>query len=461
MKKSLFLLFFFSATLSFAQVSLNMNLLGQYDDNSLPTHNFGTFNDVWGYVDNEGREYAIFGSAAYIHFFDVTDPSTPVEIASILGGSQTVWRDFKVYQDRVYAVSDNSGEGLIIFDVSSFPDPPTVTYQNTEFFSDCHNILIDEANGRLYAVGTDTQNSGIVILDIATNPDQPQLLASVNLISGLVGGYIHDLYVRDNIGYCSHGNTSSFVIWDFTDATNPDYIASFETNGYNHSNWVTEDGNTVVFAEEVPNGLPMGILDISDKENDNLTLYQYFKFPLLAPEHNGSTPHNPFIIGNLVFTSYYEDGVQVFDISDPNDPKTVAFYDTYPNNIQYNGFAGCWGVYPFLPSGNILATDFDGGLFILSLDLINSTKSLPEVATYSLFPNPAFDVLNVTLETKSVQDVNFELFSLTGQLLKSQFEEAVNGKQNVRIDLTELPAGIYILNVNFDSGQIAEKVIKF
>ena len=243
---------------------------------------------------------AIMGSAAYIHFFDVTDPTSPVLIDQILGGSQIVWRDFKTYQERAYASSDASGEGLIIFDLSDLPNSVTKSNQVTDFFSSAHNIYIDEANGRLYAVGVNA-NADIVVLDIASDPDNPTLLGSIQLPSG---GYIHDLYVRDNIVYASHGNANQLIIWDFTDPEDPQYIASFESNGYNHSNWVTEDGNTLIFAEEVPTGLPMGLVDISDMANDNIELYTYFKFPLLAPEHEGSTPHNPYILGDYVYTSY-------------------------------------------------------------------------------------------------------------------------------------------------------------
>ena len=38
-------------------------------------------------------------------------------------------------------------------------------------------------------------------------------------------------------------------------------------------------------------------------------------------------------------------------------------YDTSPD-YQYEGFNGCWGAYPYLPSGNLLATDIEEGLFV-------------------------------------------------------------------------------------------------
>ncbi|MBK6904220.1 MAG: hypothetical protein IPH04_15810 [Saprospirales bacterium] len=51
-----------------AQISSNVTLLGQYHNPSLPISGDTRYNDVWGYVDCEGDEYAILGSAHYVHF---------------------------------------------------------------------------------------------------------------------------------------------------------------------------------------------------------------------------------------------------------------------------------------------------------------------------------------------------------------------------------------------------------
>ena len=80
MKKYLFLLLLtFSAFQINAQVAFNMELLGQYDDNTIPDTGSDqrAYNDIWGYAA-DGREYAIVGSAAYVHFFDVTEPQNPI-----------------------------------------------------------------------------------------------------------------------------------------------------------------------------------------------------------------------------------------------------------------------------------------------------------------------------------------------------------------------------------------------
>jgi hypothetical protein len=86
---------------------------------------------------------------------------------------------------------------------------------------------------------------------------------------------------------------------------------------------------------------------------------------MLAPTASNSIAHNPFIKGDSVYISYYHEGVQVYDISNPNAPVNVSYYDTEPSNTNYNGYRGTWGVYPYLPSGNIIASDVARGLFVL------------------------------------------------------------------------------------------------
>lgn len=373
-----------------AQQSMNMTLLDTWEDDSRPAPSGVQFNEVWGYVDCEGNEFAIIGSSTHIHFIDLADPTNLVEIDSFPGGETTVWRDMKTYKDRAYAVSDNTNEGLMIFDLSDLPNSITKTYHSTEFFGKSHNIFIDEENGRLYSVGTNTQSGGVIVLDLTDDPDNPTLLASVNFPADPTSGqgYAHDIYVRDNIAYGSHGYLG-FFIWDMTDPTTPILLASQNTGGYNHSSWVSEEGDFAIYAEEVPIGRPLGVMNLENLDNEIIEIDLTFKFPL-NPNDDNNRPHNPFIRGDYLFCSYYHDGIQVFDVSDPLNPFTAAYYDTNPSDTAYAGFEGNWGTYPFLPSGLILASDVSTGLYVLELDSSISLKNIappttPDIST--IFPS--------------------------------------------------------------------------
>ena len=74
-------------------------------------------------------------------------------------------------------------------------------------------------------------------------------------------------------------------------------------------------------------------------------------------------PHNTHVFGDYLVTSYYTSGVTIIDASDPFNLIEVAYYDTSPSSG--GSFDGCWGAYPYLPSGLILATDQQEGLFVL------------------------------------------------------------------------------------------------
>ncbi|MFK8008683.1 MAG: choice-of-anchor B family protein [Saprospiraceae bacterium] len=373
-----------------AQQSMNMTLLDTWEDDSRPAPSGVQFNEVWGYVDCEGNEFAIIGSSTHIHFIDLADPMNLVQIDSFAGGETTVWRDMKTYKDRAYAVSDNTNEGLMIFDLSDLPNSITKSYHSTAFFGKSHNIFIDEENGRLYSVGTDTQNGGVIVLDLNDDPDNPSLMASVNLPANPSNGqgYAHDIYVRDNIAYGSHGYLG-FFIWDMTDPTTPILLASQNTGGYNHSSWVSEEGDFAIYAEEVPIGRPLGVINLENLDNEFIEIDTTFKFPL-NPNDDNNRPHNPFIRGDYLFCSYYHDGIQVFDVSDPLNPFTAAYYDTNPSDTAYAGFEGNWGTYPFLPSGLILASDVSTGLYVLEMDqsisLLNiAPPTTPDIST--IFPS--------------------------------------------------------------------------
>jgi len=359
---TLFLIFnFLFPSIGFSQ-SKNMALQSNWNQ---AIYNY---NDIWGYADFSGKEYAIIGSKTKVHFIEVTNPTNPTLIAEFALGSNTTWRDIKTFGQYAYAVSEGfTQEGLVVFDLCDIANGNiAIVSQENDVFGKAHNIFIDAKHKRLYAVGTNTQSNGVIVYDLSVDPANPTLITKMPL----AGGYIHDIFVQDNLAFCSHGYNGLYI-YDFSNPTTPILKASIETGGYNHSSWGLNKDNLLLFAQEVPTGLPLGIMDYTDYLNNDLEVIKSFKKPLLGPTHQNNTPHNPYMIGDYAVVSYYEDGVVIFDMTNPLEPDTIAYYDTYPNNETYTGYNGCWGVYPYLPSGNILASDISSGLFILkpSFDL--------------------------------------------------------------------------------------------
>ena len=110
--------------MSFAQSSENVELLFHWDEDSLVGSQIfdNTYNEVWGVVI-DGREYAIIGSTAGTHFFDVTSTENVSEVAFVAGkvqGPQIIHRDYHDYQNYLYAVSDEGASSLQIIDMSKY-----------------------------------------------------------------------------------------------------------------------------------------------------------------------------------------------------------------------------------------------------------------------------------------------------------------------------------------------------
>ena len=65
--------------------------------------------------------------------------------------------------------------------------------------------------------------------------------------------------------------------------------------------------------------------------------------------------------------SWYEAGLQVFNIADPKDPIWVGSYDTWPGGPDSNPFDGNWGIFPFLGDDKVLLSDRNRGLIIVDV----------------------------------------------------------------------------------------------
>ena len=171
------------STALYGQNNFNLELLGRWDDDSLPVSSPNNlnlqYNACWGMAVNN-REYAIMGGAAHVLVLDVTDPYQPQLAGKFQGRSLVVPREFKSYKNRFYAVADGGKDGLMIINMSNAPTEITQTYWDTTFFKKIHTIALDTVSGRLYLNGGNAGN-GIMVLDVSQNPDLPTMLGHVDI----------------------------------------------------------------------------------------------------------------------------------------------------------------------------------------------------------------------------------------------------------------------------------------
>ena len=325
-------------------------------------------NDVWAYVSPAGRKYAIVGLVASTAFVDVTNPRSPVVVATIPDAEST-WSDMATYETVAYNVNE-AGGGMQIIDLADI-DNGVVTLVGSAIggMATAHNVFVDEESGYAYPCGTDV-GQGFLVFDVSS-PANPAPVGSWNDV------YVHDLYVHSfdvcpwagraaqpcELAYAFCGRDGMYIV-DVTDKSNMATIStlSYDTLEYCHQGWLSEDGRHVFFNDELEEraGLVTQtrtyVADVQDPAS-----------PTLAAtfDHDGCwVDHNLMPRGDRVYQAHYAAGLRVLDVQNPLVPVEVAYFDTRPEDNQ-TGFAGAWGVYAGLPSRVILLSDRDRGLFVL------------------------------------------------------------------------------------------------
>jgi hypothetical protein len=76
-----------------------------------------------------------------------------------------------------------------------------------------------------------------------------------------------------------------------------------------------------------------------------------------------ASAHNCYEKDGYLYIAHYTEGVRIWDVNNPAAPFEVGYYDTYPG--ASGGYSGAWNVYPYLPSGRIIASDMQTGLYVL------------------------------------------------------------------------------------------------
>ncbi len=350
-------------------------------------------NDIWGWTDAQTKkEWALVGRRDGTTFVDITNPTRPVVVADLpltTGARPASWRDMKIYKDHTYIVSDSAGQhGMQVFDLTrlrtlkpqatGFPVKVAEDSVYTEIAS-AHNIVINEESGFAYSVGSSgggtTCGGGLHMIDIR-EPKKPVFAGCFSDAgTGRAGtGYSHDAQCVNYKGpdkryrgkeICIGSNETTVSIADVTDKKAPKGVSrvTYPNVAYAHQGWLTEDHRFFFLNDEGDEGRPgidktrTMVFDFTDLEN-----------PKLIKEHMGveaSIDHNLYIKGNLMYQANYRSGLRILNVSDPANPREVAFFDTAPYGDNGPGFNGAWSVFPYFKSGTIIVNSIEQGLFIV------------------------------------------------------------------------------------------------
>lgn len=359
MKKVFSVILFLLIGLSvWSQEPRNLKILDNWFTDSLPTNpsNQIRFNETWGFTHN-GKEYGVLGANNGSFVFEVKDKK--LNYVDYVRGQGTgigiIHRDYHTHNGYLYMVADEGPSTLQIADLQYLPDSLHVVYDSDALIMRTHNIFIDTTSDLMYACGP-ASGLAMEVFSLA-DPENPTFVHAYDDVQ-----YVHDAYVRNDTAYLNCGDSGLRIV-DFSNPTNPFEIASLEIyqdQGYNHSGWLSPDGDTYFICDET-NGKRIKMCDVSDLPNVQVkTIFGY-------NYQTDQVAHNIMVDDRFAVVSYYNEGLRIWDYSQPF-PKEIAYYDTYTGAQDGYKFNGAWGIYIFNPSKLILVSDRQRGLFLVEFD---------------------------------------------------------------------------------------------
>ena len=329
-------------------------------------------NSCWGWISPAGREYAIIGLSNGTAFVEITNPAAAA-LKSFQTGPSSLWRDVRTHGNYCYAASEG-GSGIQIFDLSQLDATGATTLVNTitaptTTTAATHTLAVDNTSGFLYRAGGGA--SGLRIYDLNANPANPPYVGAWST------KYVHEAEVKTytsgpsagkQIAFCYGGdntgnvNTGLYIV-DVTNKAAPVQLSYTTYPGarYCHQGWLDAEARYVYINDELDEGNTVTVTTTIVMDVSNLMAPV-----VMGTFTNGNTAvgHNIYVKGNKVYEANYRSGIRIFDIGvDRLNPPEIAWFDTYPTDDSAN-FNGLWNIWPYFPSGTIIGSDIERGLFV-------------------------------------------------------------------------------------------------
>ncbi|WP_247002507.1 LVIVD repeat-containing protein [Halosolutus gelatinilyticus] len=297
---------------------------------------------------------------------DVSDPAEPKRLAEerrieVDGAQLSMILDVSVDGDRLVAPGpvnpiDRFFDGFVVYDVSDPADPERVADYETGYH--IHNCELD--GDVLYVVANGPGGNALELFDVGG--DEVEELGRWSLLDrepeweevGWRTWYLHDVTVRDDVACLAHWDAGTYLL-DVSDPSEPEHIfrvaevavedaRDVETGadpehglpGNDHYAAVDDTGDLLAVGREAwttggsgPDG-PGGIdlYDVGDPDDPR----RLATIDPPEPESgDGSynrgewtTSHNFELRDGRLYSSWYQAGVKVHDVSDPGDPVELV-----------------------------------------------------------------------------------------------------------------------------------------
>lgn len=413
-----------------------------------------TLANICGYWQN-GKEYALLGGSQGMIIVDITNPDAPQQIVQLPSpegniNNGSLWKEIKVYEHYAYLVTE-AGGGVQVVDLSALPSPNLqhYLYQGDGTIAGdldaIHALHVDVAKGFLYIYGGPLFSGGAKVFDLNADPYNPKYVGKFDQL-----GYIHDGYVDNDTLYACHINAGIMSIVDMGNKANPTLLGTVETPGkFTHNSWITSDRKHILTTDETTPSF-LASYDVSDPSDIQ-------ELDRVSPNNGNETyVHNTHIINDYAVTSWYTSGVLTVDAHRPQNLIIVGQYDTYAGNELE--FDGCWGTFPYFPSGTVVASDIDPGQLTVLTPTYQRACYLEGKITKACDGNPLFNAtisINGGTDPKKVVVTRANGLYKTGQVTPGNFTATISAPgyitQTVNISLAT--AQITELNVVMQASQ--------
>ncbi|MGE3454908.1 MAG: LVIVD repeat-containing protein [Kofleriaceae bacterium] len=301
----------------------------------------------------------VVGTLAYVirfdglHIIETADPAHPVQVGHYQRNGDGYSNDLKIVQagDKRYALIADYPVDVV--DVTD-PTKPMLAGNIAE---EAHTLFTEERGGKVYAYFGNYDGT-CPVFDV-TDPAAPERLGRFD--SG--GELVHDLSIKDGVAYLNAWD-AGFQVVDFTDPEHPALKGSWQSpTDTSHSNWTTTAGgrHIAVHGDEAYGAH----LDVVDLDPESATFMQSIGS---YKKRDWVSIHNIMAFGDRAYVAYYQDGVRVFDLSNPTQPTLLGYFNTWDPQgeaVSNRFFEGAVGIDVDFARKLIFVADAPRGLLIL------------------------------------------------------------------------------------------------
>lgn len=279
-------------------------------------------------------------------------------------------------ENKQESIFFSPAEGMWVIDMTT-PSAPKQWFRR-DWFRFAHNMHVDEERGLLYAVGmsgqpgsdertnSDVENGGFMVFDVTANQTDPVLLSTWNTT------YVHDMTTKlcegQWLAFTADIYDDDCYVVNVDDPSNPVTVMMWDARfSMAHNIWL-DDTCEVAYVTHEESRAPISVWRFRRDADSGLLRFDLeptYQGILAINQFAGSLPHNAHVEGDILWASYYEEGVVAWNISTPWEPIFMS-----QTLLEQDETCSTWGVYPHHPSlgGHVAyASDINCGFYALEL----------------------------------------------------------------------------------------------